>query len=395
MKTIFLSNKITPHQLPCCIAFEKSTDFTFVETMKGEFKDLGWCLDGENYPFVIPYTEDAGKLSDIQKQIMDADVVIWGSAPDSYVIPRLKAGKLCFRYSERLYKDGLSLSQLPRAAASAWLHHGRFQKAPLYMLCASAYTAIDCARFGNYKDRMYKWGYFPETRHYDLGSLFSKKRQETTPHLLWAGRFLDLKHPDVAIDLAKALKKSGYSFKLDIIGYGEMEETLQRKVFEGGLSDCVTLLGKKTPTQVREHMENADIFLFTSDFREGWGAVLNEAMNSGCAVVASHAIGASPFLIKHKQNGLIYESGNFDDLYHKVSSLLDNPKEIKALGTAAYNTICDEWNAETAVERLIALSEQLLLGEKQPRLFLDGPCSVAPVISESEVRKSIKGENNA
>ena len=34
-------------------------------------------------------------------------------------------------------------------------------------------------------------------------------------------------------------------------------------------------------------MEKADIFLFTSDRREGWGAVANEAMNSACALVVS------------------------------------------------------------------------------------------------------------
>ena len=33
-------------------------------------------------------------------------------------------------------------------------------------------------------------------------------------------------------------------------------------------------------------MEQADIYLFTSDRNEGWGAVANEAMNSACAMVA-------------------------------------------------------------------------------------------------------------
>ena len=31
------------------------------------------------------------------------------------------------------------------------------------MLCASAYTAKDYASLGMYKNRTYKWGYFPET----------------------------------------------------------------------------------------------------------------------------------------------------------------------------------------------------------------------------------------
>ncbi len=55
------------------------------------------------------------------------------------------------------------------------------------------------------------------------------------------------------------------------------------------------MLGAMSPDKVRAYMERADVFLFTSDFNEGWGAVLNESMNSGCAVVASHAM-VSAFL---------------------------------------------------------------------------------------------------
>ena len=77
---------------------------------------------------------------------------------------------------------------------------------------------------------------------------------------------------------------------------------------EKKLEDCVHMLGAMSPDEVRKHMEQANIFLFTSDRNEGWGAVLNEAMNSGCAVVASHAIGSVPYLIKNGNNGYIYEN---------------------------------------------------------------------------------------
>ena len=46
-------------------------------------------------------------------------------------------------------------------------------------------------------------------------------------------------------------------------------------------------------------MEKSHIHLFTSNHLEGWGAVVNEAMNSGCAVVANREAGAVPYLIEH------------------------------------------------------------------------------------------------
>ena len=61
-------------------------------------------------------------------------------------------------------------------------------------------------------------------------------------------------------------------------------------------------------------MEKSSIYLFTSNFDEGWGAVLNESMNSACAVISSHAAGATPFLISHNINGLLYTSGDVDEL---------------------------------------------------------------------------------
>ena len=127
-------------------------------------------------------------------------------------------------------------------------------------------------------------------------------------------------------------------------------------------------------------MENSGIFLTTSDFKEGWGAVLNESMNSACAVVASHAVGSAPCLVKDKYNGLIYESGNVNELFSKIKYLLDNTDEQVRLGKAAYKTICDEWNAEIAAKRLIILINNILEGNKSPDLYAEGPCSKSSIL---------------
>ena len=129
-----------------------------------------------------------------------------------------------------------------------------------------------------------------------------------------------------------------------------------------------------------EKMEKAGVYLFTSDQKEGWGAVLNEAMNSACAVVASHATGSAPFLIQDKENGLLYQSGNTDDLYRKVKYLLDHPTETERMGKKAYETVTDLWNAEIAAERLLRLSACILNGEDCADLYESGPCSRAEII---------------
>ena len=137
------------------------------------------------------------------------------------------------------------------------------------------------------------------------------------------------------------------------------------------------------PDEVRGHMEKSEIFFFTSDRGEGWGAVLNESMNSACAVVASHAIGSVPFLIDNGENGLIYKDGDIDDLYKKIKGLLDNPEERKRLSKNAYLTMVNEWNANNAAQKFSVLSERVLNGEECIDLFESGVCSKAEVLKDN------------
>ena len=308
MKLVFISCYMSPHQKPFCDEIYKMLegDFVFIATqpIEEERLSMGWNSDRADY--IIYAYRDKTEEQKAHEAVNDADVVIIGSAPDSYILPRLKTKKLTFKYAERFYKTGLTLRNLPHAAAGAWLHHGRFQRYPLYMLCASAYTPADAAIFHNYIGRTYRWGYFPEVKRYDMAELMEKKQaavsvreEHSRISILWAGRLIGWKHPEAAVQLAASLKEKGYSFRMSMIGNGEMEMQLHDMIREKGLEDCVEMLGAMPPEEVRRHMEKADIYLFTSDFNEGWGAVLNESMNSGCAVVASHAIGSVPFLIKN------------------------------------------------------------------------------------------------
>lgn len=384
MKIVFLTNFLTPHQIDLYRSFisNKSIEFYFIECVETDKNALpiGWRSETDMLDNLVTYEQLHKDFKHYRDLIDSSDAVIIGSAPDSLIENRLKLNKLTFKYAERFYKTGFKASRYLRNMLAAWLHHGRFQKYPLYMLCASAYTAADCAKFGNYKNRCYKWGYFPELKKYDdINALVESKKENS---LLWAGRLIDLKHPELALSIAKLLKREGYSFRLNIIGTGELEEKLRAQIKQEDLEDCVSLLGQMRPEKVREYMEKSEIFLFTSDRQEGWGAVLNEAMNSGCAVVASGAIGSVPFLIKDGENGYIYRDGNIDGLYEKVKHLFDNKEVRVKLGKNAYATLYNEWNAAVAADRFVKLVQAIESGSKKVDIFESGPCSKAEILSE-------------
>ena len=387
MKIVFVSNFYNHHQKFISEALYLLTggNYAFVATDKVPDDRLALGYGREVIPGYILFAhKSTQELARCRELINESDIVIAGSAPEHLLRERIKEGKLIFRYSERPLKKGLEpLKYFPRLLR--WHLRNPVGK-PIYMLCASAYTAADYAKFGLFRNRCYKWGYFPEVKRYEKKTLFVQKENES-PKILWCGRFLDWKHPDDAVQVAERLYREGYQFELDFIGTGALEQQLAEMIRERNLDNCVRLLGAMPPEQVREHMERANIYLFTSDRNEGWGAVLNEAMNSGCAVVASHAIGSVPFLMKDGENGLMYESGNIDMLYEKVKFLLDHPEEQVRLGRAAYHTIADEWSAEIAAERFIELAQRILDGEKHPDLFDEGPCSKAEIMKEGWATK--------
>ena len=167
-----------------------------------------------------------------------------------------------------------------------------------------------------------------------------------------------------------------------MIGSGELENELKAMAEKYKLTDVVNFHGFLPPKKVREYMEAADVYLFTSNYLEGWGAVLNESMNSACAVVAGHGIGAVPFLIKHDKNGLVYKTGSFNEFKKLVYDLCMDKELIKKLGKNAYETITGEWNPKEAADRLynfcIGLLEGKVLVQKE------GPLSKAPSIAPSK-----------
>lgn len=374
MKIVFVSNYFNHHQKPFCEAmYERiGANFTFIATsvMREERRQLGYAQD-DHPPYVLLAYEGEERYKKSLELINGADVVIAGSAPDKMLRERILKDKLLLRYSERPFKKKVSFLR----KAYHWINFRKRDmfKKNIYMLCAGAYAANDYASLGMYRNRMYKWGYFPAVKEYDQNELFLRKKCNT---ILWCGRFLDWKHPDDAIKVAKMLKYAGYDYRLNLIGTGNMDADLQRLVEGFDLSDRVHFLGSMPPEQVRLHMEEAGIYLFTSDRREGWGAVLNESMNSACAVVASSDIGSASYLIHNNENGAIYESGNINELFEKVLYFLKHPEEQRRAGLNAYETVLSKWNADMAVERLMEFVEEInKCGTFDA--YEDGPCSKA------------------
>lgn len=372
MKVVFISNFFNHHQAFLAKELDVLTNhnFTFIETMpiNEERKKMGWGKETlPDYVFQAFKSKEAQEQA--KKMIYGADAVIWGDCPFSYIKTRLQAKKLTFDYSERIFKTGSRVGTLLRGL-KYYFRLFKYQKNH-YLLCASAYAASDYNKLRLFRGRCYRWGYFPELKEYtDIHELLEGKEENS---ILWVSRMITWKHPEIPIEVARRLKQEGYNFIMHMIGTGELEEETKDKIRREKLEDCIKLTSTMSPQEVRKTMEKSKIFLFTSDQNEGWGAVLNESMNSACAVVANEAIGSVPYLI-NKENGCFYQNGNVEELYEKTKYLIDHSEDATHYGRNAYFTIKEEWNAKTAAERLIQ-TINLIVDGLQPT-WDKGPLSI-------------------
>ena len=379
----FVSNFLNHHQLVLCNALKELCDeFYFVSTSRipKERLAFGYKEFDYEYDFVVRTYDGSAEKGKVREILEKSDAVIFGACPDSFIEYRMKLNKLSFLFSERFFKKGLWRRFYPPTREKVEKRILRFKDKNIYVLCASAFLANELSLLDFPAEKCYKWGYFPQTDSFDV----YPERHNNKLKILWAGRMIDWKCADTALKACSSLKKSGVDFQLEFIGDGECSESLKSLSRKLNLSDQVSFSGSKPSEEVREAMADADIFLFTSNFREGWGAVLNEAMSCGCAVLASSAAGSVPFLIKDGENGLIYKYGSQSDFNKKLRILAEDKEKRELLGKNAIDTIKNVYSADVAAKRLVEFIES---DGKAPCGISEGPMSEAEIIKNNWYRK--------
>lgn len=377
-----MSNYINHHQVPVSrelnrLCREQGGSYAFIQTepMEQERVAMGWGEENLlEEDFVRSYWEDD---KGCQRMIEEADAVIFGGCEDErYIEARLEAGKPVWRYSEPLYKTGRYKFVSPRGLRKKYHDHTRYRKKRVYLLCAGAYVAGDFRLVGAYSGKRFRYGYFPAFRQQDPEKLMDGKDQASQGQLrlLWAARMIDWKHPETALQVAAGLREQKIDFRLDIIGGGTLAQEMQEQARTLGLERQVFFLGYRSPEETRGYMEKAHIFLATSDRQEGWGAVVNEAMNSGCALIAGKGMGAAPYLIRHGENGYMYDHRNPRQATELARELAKDAVLRRRLGSAAYETVRTLWNPRVAAQRLYACITAEIAGQELPE-YEEGPLS--------------------
>lgn len=383
----FFFNYLNHHQVLVADEMYKliGDNFRFVATCPRNPDELKGGKDYSDRPYCILAGESTEANNRAHEFNNVSDVCVYGAGHLDWMRERAETDKLSFEVSERWLKKGMINVCSPRLLKWWWLYQTTLKDKPFYKLCASAFAAQDDELLGCYKGRHYKWGYFTQVNlrndnddeDDNCCSDVSINHQPSNKVLtiMWCARFIDWKHPELAVECAKRLKANGYKFQLDMYGDGIMRQDLEKEVERLGLDDVVKFYGNVPNEEIQEAMRESDIFLFTSDRQEGWGAVANEAMAAGCCLIAGDRLGAAPYLIRDGINGYMFGDRDADSLYKIVKPVIDNTEERIRLSKQAREDIVNIWSPRHAAEGLLKLISDLQNGKDTS--IQVGPCSKA------------------
>lgn len=384
MKLVFFSSILNHHQAGVADELYKilGKRYCFVElTSCNDTK--GGTADYSQRPYLLRAWQSKDALDIAMHLAITAEVCVFsGCESIPFIKERLRLGLLSFDMGERLLKRGWPNLLSPRIFKQFLTYHlHRWSEKPLYKLCCSAFTAHDCRKLGMFSGRCYKWGYFTPV---DSDLEVDIDKEINTPRIMWCARFLTLKHPELVVALAKSLKDSGLDFHIDVFGDDNNVSRHERSFFRTKLEeliksnqvdDRITLRGRVPNNKIIDELRGHQIFLFTSDKKEGWGAVANESMSNGCVLVASDDIGSTPYLIKDGSNGLVFKSCDSLSLSAKLKWLINHPQEMKQMRLNALKTMKTLWNPHNAAVSLLKLIENIQQGLDTS--IEEGPCSKA------------------
>ncbi|MDD5779494.1 MAG: glycosyltransferase [Bacteroidales bacterium] len=388
-RLVFFNNSLNHHQVNVADEFYKllGDNYAYVATVAKNKAGLKGGVDYSTRPYCILAGDSEEARQHAVVLAKNAEVCVFGAESLNYAIERatLNPSGLSFELSERWLKRGWINILSPRLIRW-WLAYQRhYRKANFYKLNASAFAAEDHLKLHTYKGRMFKWGYFTQVdEEFDVeASIVDASTSEIIP-LMWCGRFLTLKHPELPVMMAKKLKDKGYKFMLSM--YGDEgnaakhdgiypRKKLEALIEELDVGDCVQLMGNRPNNEIIQAMRNSAIFLFTSDSHEGWGAVANESLSSGCVLVGSDAIGSVPYLVQDGFNGFKFRSEDAEDLIKKVEHLIANRSELKRMQINAHERMIDVWSPKHAADSFLVLIEELQ--RYRPCSIKSGPCSIA------------------
>ena len=142
----------------------------------------------------------------------------------------------------------------------------------------------------------------------------------------------------------------GKSIDLTIIGDGPQLEALKRLVSEKKLLGKIHVLGRTSHEEAMKVLGESDIFVLPSRRVEGFPMSVIEAMFAQVPVIGSN-MGGIPEGVENGVTGIVYESGNVNELKNAIIKLSEDKELRDRMGKNAYEKAKKEFTLDVMLDK--------------------------------------------
>ncbi|GBU21583.1 glycosyltransferase [Fibrobacteres bacterium R8-0-B4] len=150
--------------------------------------------------------------------------------------------------------------------------------------------------------------------------------------LLYVGRVKKYKRVDHILYAMDALRKSGRTLRLAVVGAGDDLPRLKRLAAELNIADRVDFAGFVDEDKKIEYLRKSALFVNPSE-KEGWGITNIEASACAAPVLANDAPGLRDSVVDN-ETGLLYKTDDVASLTESLKKLLDDGELRKRMGVS-------------------------------------------------------------
>ncbi len=158
------------------------------------------------------------------------------------------------------------------------------------------------------------------------------------------------------------VRKLQPDLRLIVVGSGSELGSLQENAARLGITESSVFV--PATRDVPDWLRAMDIFVLPS-YSEAFSNSLLEAMACGCAVIGSRVGGTPELTGSDEERGLLFESGDVEELTKQLSRVIKNSELRRELGRRAASFAKDNLSIQIAAERTGAMYERLLLRKRR------------------------------
>ena len=170
-------------------------------------------------------------------------------------------------------------------------------------------------------------------------------------------------HLDI-VNAAEMLAKEGRSFKLLIAGIGNYEEELRREVTARHLDDHVRFLGFQS--DVAKFLSILDVQLNASYGTETSSLSILEGFSMNVPAIVSD-YGGNPWLVDQGENGLMFKTRDYEELYRCIAKVMDEPETLKRMSIRAGEIFNERFTGQIFAQNIENVYRETLKGANHGR----------------------------